>query len=230
MSLLGFYQKAESVTADITLAADTVIASVPAAENAVNTITLPDAGNRVGKEIYVFNQGLYAQKVAGGTGDSVYGQSLVLPGQFIRYDSDGSDWYALNPPGLQGLAEVSLSAANLIAMNATPVALIPAQGASRVIVPHCITLQIVRTATAFTGGGAVEFRYTNGSGAKVSADMASSLITGAAGTAYDSVSGVTPELTVVPNAALVITNATAAFATGTGTAKVRIAYSLCDFN
>lgn len=230
MSLLGFYQRVESVTADISLNIETVIASVPAAEAAVNTITLPNAGSRVGKEIYVFNHSLYAQRVVGASGDSVYGQAVVLPGQFIRYDSDGSDWYCLSPPGLQGLAEVTLSAANIIAMGTTPVALIPAQGANRVILAHSITLQIVRTATAFTGGGAVEFRYTNASGAKVTADMASSLITGGAGTAYDSVAGVTPELVPVANAALVITNATAAFAVGTGVAKVRVAYSLCDFN
>lgn len=228
--MLGFYQSVESITADRTLNAETTIASVPAAENAVNTITLPPAKDRVNKPVYVFNQSLFVQKVAGSSGDSVLGQALVLPGQFIRYDSDGSDWYALNPPGLQGLAEISLSAANIIAMNTTPVTLISSPGSGRVILVHSITLQIIRTATAFTGGGAVEFRYNNGSGAKVSADMSSSLITGAAGTAYASVAGVTAELTVVPAVPLVITNATAAFAAGTGTAKVRVAYSICDFN
>jgi len=230
MSLLGFYQKVESVTADITLNIETTIASVPAAENAVNTITLPAAGRRVGKEIYVFNQSLFAQKVAGASGDSVFGQSLVLPNQFIRYDSDGSDWYCLNPPGMQAVINVSLSAANIIAMNATPISLIPAQGAGRVVLVQSYTIQIVRTATAFTGGGAVEVRYTNGSGAKAGADISSSFVTGAEGTAYVSIAGVVTELKPVVNAAIVITNATAGFAAGTGTAKVRLQCTFADFN
>lgn len=229
--MLGFYQKAEPVTADISLAADTIIALVGAAENAPNTITLPPAKDRVNNPIYVFNQSLYAQKVTGASGDSVFGQSLALPGQFIRYDSDGSDWYCLNPPGMQAVISKSLAAADLIAMQPAPVSLVPAQGAGRVVLVQSYTIQIVRTATAFTGGGAVEVRYTDGSGAKVGADISSSFITGAAGTAYVTIAGVVTELTPVVNAPIVITNAGGVpFAAGTGTAKVRLACTFCDFN
>lgn len=230
MSLLGFYQSVQSITADTTLNAETTIANVPAAENAVNTITLPNSALRVDKPVYVFNFSVFPQKVAGASGDSVYGQTVALPGQMLRFDSDGSDWYCVNPPGTQSVVSVSLAAADLIAMNVTPVTLLGAPGAGRTWIVHSISLQIVRTATAFTGGGAVEFRYTNAAGAKVSADMSSSLITGAAGTAYASVAGITTELTVVAAAAVVITNATASFASGTGVAKVRIAATLADFN
>lgn len=125
---------------------------------------------------------------------------------------------------------VDLSAANILAMRATPVTLIAAPGAGKINLIEEITVKIVRTSTAFASGGAVEFRYTDGSGAKVTADMSATLITGAAGTAYASCKAVTTELTPVANAAIVITNATGAFTTGTGTAKVYIKYRVLDAN
>lgn len=126
--------------------------------------------------------------------------------------------------GGSGTATVNLTAAQIIAMNATPVSLIAAPGAGMAIIVDNITLKMVTTATGFTGGGALEFRYTNASGAKVSADIAAAVVTAGAGTSFTNVRGVTTSLTPVANAAIVITNATAAFAAGTGTAVVTIQY------
>lgn len=123
--------------------------------------------------------------------------------------------------------QVPLSAANIIAMGTTPVELIAAPAAGKLILVESITFKMVRTATAFTGGGAVEFRYTNASGAKVSADIAASVVTtGGAGTEYNHVGGVIASFTPVAAAAIVIRNATAAFADGTGTAVVTIKYRI----
>lgn len=120
---------------------------------------------------------------------------------------------------------VSLSAAQIIAMGTTPVELIAAPGAGKAIIVDNITFKMVRTATAFTGGGAVEFRYTDASGAKVTADVAEALIdTAGAATAFANVRGIEASITPVANAAVVITNATAAFAAGTGTAVITIDY------
>lgn len=119
---------------------------------------------------------------------------------------------------------VGLSAAQIIAMRATPVALVPAPGAGKCVIVNNITLKMVTTATAFTGGGAVEFRYTDGSGTKVSADIAAAVVTAGAGTSFTNVKGIEASLTGTANAAVVITNATAAFAAGTGTATVVIDY------
>jgi hypothetical protein len=126
--------------------------------------------------------------------------------------------------GGEGTVHVGLTAAQIIAMNATPVSLIAAPGAGMAIIVDNITVKMVTTATAFTGGGAVEFRYTNGSGAKVTADVAAAVVTAGAGTSFTNVRGIEASLTAVANAAIVITNATAAFATGTGTAVVSIDY------
>lgn len=123
--------------------------------------------------------------------------------------------------------QVPLTAANIIAMGTTPVSLIAAPGSGKITIIESIVFKMVRTATAFTGGGALEFRYTDASGAKVSADIAAAVVTtGGAGTEYNSVAGVTTSLTPVVNAAIVIRNPTAAFAAGTGTATVTIKYRI----
>jgi len=122
--------------------------------------------------------------------------------------------------------QVNLSSANILAMNATPVTLIAAPGAGKIVIVEDILLKMVTTATAYANGGAVEFRYTDGSGAKVTADIAAAVITAGAGTTYTKVGGVIASLTPVANAPIVITNATAAFITGTGTGVLTIKYRI----
>lgn len=124
-------------------------------------------------------------------------------------------------------AQVSLSSANILALSATPITLVAAPGAGKVVIVESILFKMVRTATAYANGGAVEVRYTDGSGAKVSADVAAALITtGGAGTAYAHVAGIEASITPVANAAIIVTNATAPFITGTGTAVVSIKYRI----
>ncbi len=124
---------------------------------------------------------------------------------------------------------VSLTSTQIKALNSTPVALIPAQGAGKIIIVDEILLEMTRTGTAYANGGALEFRYTNASGAKVSADIAASVVTtGGAGVEYNRVGGVSTSLTPVANAAIVIDNATAPFITGTGTARVYLRFRVID--
>ena len=122
---------------------------------------------------------------------------------------------------------VQLSSAQILALNATPVALVAAPGTGKIISVEEILFKMVRTATAYANGGALEFRYRNASGAKVIADIAASVVTtGGAGTEYNIVRGVVTSLTPVANAAIVIDNATAPFITGTGTAVVSVKYRI----
>jgi hypothetical protein len=126
--------------------------------------------------------------------------------------------------------EVSLSAANLIAMYATPVLLVPAVS-NKAIIVDSVEFVITRTATAFTGGGVVSVQYANtanGAGTSVQAStIAATVVTAGAGTTYST----RPPTTLsdvatasIQNIGLYISNQTAAFATGTGTAKVRVTY------
>lgn len=124
----------------------------------------------------------------------------------------------------RGSVQVALSSAQILALSATPVELVPAQGAGVVTIVQNIEFKMITTATQYANGGALEFRYTNASGAKVTADIAAAVVTAAAATSYTSVAGVTTSLTNVANAAIVVNNATAAFITGTGTAVVTVTY------
>lgn len=122
--------------------------------------------------------------------------------------------------------QISLSSADILALNATPKTLVAAPGAGKIIAVNRITLKMVTTSTAYANGGALEFRYTDASGAKVTADIAAAVVTAGAGTSYTSVAGVTTSLTNVANAAIVMNNATAPFITGTGTGVVTIQYQI----
>lgn len=126
---------------------------------------------------------------------------------------------------------VSLSAADLIAMYTTPVQLIaPVPG--KMIVVDSFEFIMTRTSTAFTGGGVVapQFAATaNGAGTAATATIAASVVTGAVGKTYTS--RIPVVLSDVASASaegigLYISNQTAAFAAGTGTAAVKINFHL----
>lgn len=126
-------------------------------------------------------------------------------------------------------ASVSLTAANIIGMSVTPVELVAAPGAGKALVFLGLVANVTRTDTAFTGGGAVSAKYAGGS--DVMATIASSVITGAAG---QTISRRIPadlsdlDIAAVENKALVLTNADAPFADGTGTADVTVLYTTID--
>jgi hypothetical protein len=126
---------------------------------------------------------------------------------------------------------VSLAAADIIAMYATPVSIVPAV-TGKAIVLDSMEFVITRTSTAFTGGGVVAVQYdstANGAGTATTATIAATVVTGAAGTTY------TARIPVnlsdiasasISNIGLYISNQTAAFAAGTGTASVKVRYHL----
>lgn len=134
--------------------------------------------------------------------------------------------------GLGGVkhTQVSLSAAQIIAMYTTPVVLVAAPGAGKAISIHKVIFTITRTSTAFTGGGAVIIQYAataNGGGTQsCDSTLASTVITGSAGVSQSFRNGaIISDSSAVTNAGLYISNATAVFAAGTGTAKVDIFWS-----
>lgn len=128
--------------------------------------------------------------------------------------------------------EVPLTAAQIIAMYTTPVLLVPAVS-NKAIVVDAIELIMQGTATQFTGGGVVAVQYANtanGAGTSAQAsDFAAAVVTGATATTYSTRDRAT--LSSIATAAikgigLYLSNKTAVFATGTGTAIVRVTYRL----
>ena len=124
---------------------------------------------------------------------------------------------------------VTLTAAQLIAMYTTPVMVVPAIAGKEIYIDS-VEFDITRTATSFTGGGVVNVQYdstANGAGTTVHADIAATIVTGAAGTTHTyripkDLSDIADS--AIAGKALYISNKTAAFAAGTGTAQVTVHY------
>lgn len=203
------------------------------------TVTLPtalgnysNASNGYGP-LRIVNIGAtgYAVNIAA-AGGTVYSNSRLL-GQYSSgvYTSDGvTGWFDGAIIGVAAEAKIAISSAEILALSVTPKTLIPAPGASKIVIVESIALQMTTTATQYANGGALEFRLTNGSGSKVSADIAAAVVTAAAGTSYTSVAGVTTSLTGVANTPVVVINATAPFITGTGTAIINCKYRVVTFS
>lgn len=129
----------------------------------------------------------------------------------------------------RGSVVKSLTAAELIAMYAAPVAVVPAI-AGKAIFVDSVSFVITRTSTAFTGGGVVALQYAataNGAGTLTHATIAATVVTGAAGTTFtDRVPAVAGQSDIasasIVGIGLYISNATAAFAAGTGTAVMTV--------
>lgn len=130
-----------------------------------------------------------------------------------------------------GIKTLALAAADLIAMYTTAV-LVLAGVTSKAIIVDAVDFVITRTSTAFTGGGVVAVQYdstANGAGTATHATIAATVVTGAAGTTYTSrIPVVQSDIASasIAGKGLYISNQTAAFAAGTGTAMLTVRYHL----
>lgn len=131
----------------------------------------------------------------------------------------------------QQIRIVSLTAAQINGMAAAPVEVIPAVAGKAIILDDMV-LDLTGTATQFANGGVVNLQYKNtatGAGTTLHADIAASVVTGATGriiterVAKDLSSIATADITGI---GVYISNKTAAFITGTGTARVIARYHL----
>jgi hypothetical protein len=124
------------------------------------------------------------------------------------------------------VANVSLTSANILAMNGSPVTVLAAPGTGKVILVDSLIFKMVTTATAYASGGTVSFQYNGGSVNPCSSTITAGTITAGAGTSYTELGPaiVASGAVLVANKAIEITNATGAFTTGTGTATIHIRY------
>ena len=135
--------------------------------------------------------------------------------------------------GKQGLryVQIPLTAAQINGMYAAPVKILDPQGSGKSIVVAKAVFTITRTATQFANGGAAIIQYgstVNGGGTQAcDSTIAATNITGTAGTVVTVRNGaVITALAAasIQNAPLYLSNATAAFDTGTGTATLGVWY------
>lgn len=118
--------------------------------------------------------------------------------------------------------EVTFTSAQLLAGNTTPKVLVPAPWAWYAIVVDKIILSVDYAAAAYATNTTLEFRYTDASGTKVTADVANML--DATADTLISVGGIEAELELTANAAVVALVATGDPITGDSDVKIKTIY------
>lgn len=140
----------------------------------------------------------------------------------------------INANAYVALKTTTLTAAQIILLHTTPITLVPVfgnntsnVGVNYVYIVEGITARIMYGGTAYTGANNLEFRYTDGTGAKVTADLDSTFINSTVNT-FAHAPAVTAAFTPVYNSPIVVSVPTANPATGKSrisfTVKYRIVY------
>jgi len=170
---------------------------------------------------------------AGGTLPTTAG--LFAPGCRLTNNGSGETWINAGTTAVpvweseHRVAVVNLTAAQIIGMYATPVEIVPAVPGYMLAVDS-VDVIVTRTATAFTGGATSMLQYdstANGLGTATIATLTAATFTGAAGVSRTTRIPVNiSDNTAAVGKGLIYSNITGAFATGTGTAVIKVRYRL----
>jgi hypothetical protein len=128
-------------------------------------------------------------------------------------------------------AEVTLTAAQVKTLNATPVALVAAPGSGKALVPTLVTVFMDYGSVAYDGIAAGEdlaVKYTDASGATLATIEATGFLDATADAVRYAFPTTTAAFTPVANAALVLHMLTGEIATGDSPVKVRVDYKIID--
>lgn len=122
--------------------------------------------------------------------------------------------------------EVSLSAANIIALYGSEHTLVPAPGAGKAVVFESATVSFSYGTVQFTGGGDLRFYYAGQTTSLSATPNFADNIQAAADSALslDNQADAAGGEPLFENTAIILTNVTAAFANGDGTMKVNVRY------
>ena len=122
--------------------------------------------------------------------------------------------------------KISIPAADVKLLHTTPITLVASKGTGTIINVHRIAFASTFNANAYTGANNLEFRYTNASGAKVTADIAAAVLNFASGTQYNLVAGVTTALVQVAASPIIVCVPVADPAAGDSIVKLYVEYSV----
>lgn len=126
---------------------------------------------------------------------------------------------AAGADGVCAAATVTLSSANLLALNATPIDLVAAPGAGKILVPIRVTLEHIFNTTGYAVSGNLQLQYNGGGGIATLIAPAGLLDTAASQAAAPAA----PTLNALTSASInksLQLKASAALTTGDGTLKV----------
>lgn len=100
-----------------------------------------------------------------------------------NHTHNGLDTPQIPVPNLGGIqfhsviSTITLTPAQILLLHTTPIQLVPQPGIRSVVIVDGITARIVYSGNAYTGSNNLEFRYTDGSGTKVTVDIPAAFIT-----------------------------------------------------
>ena len=168
-------------------------------------------------------------------GTKVIGGGISAPsnrltrGRCPRVPNDGTTTDFQDSP--YSSVEVSLTAAQIKALRATPITMVPAPGAGKVIDFIGAHLQLIAGGTGFTESGAnLGFKYTDGSGVQVNETVeATGFIDQTVNTNTSARKKLDPIVaaSAATNQALVLHNIGGSeIATGDGTMKVKVLFAV----
>lgn len=122
---------------------------------------------------------------------------------------------------------VKLSSTQIQALHTTPIVLISAPSLTSFIVVDDISAYLNYISVAYTGTNHLEFRYTNGSGTKVTTDMGNTFLNSSA-VAYDYAPGITTEFTPIVGAPIVVSVPVANPAAGNSSLSLLVHYRIIN--
>lgn len=138
--------------------------------------------------------------------------------------------YAQLAPDVAATATVTLTAAQVLGMYATPVQLVAAPGSGKLILIDSILWDIAFVSAQYAAGGAIQAQYGNtihGAGSPASASIAAATLNGVSASGFlanGSGSATLNAPATVENTAVFLSNATAAFTTGDSTVNLYVRY------
>lgn len=220
----------------------TAINNVTTVAAAGDSVVLPTSA--AGMEITVTNSGANSMQVYGKGADTINGVTATvgvaqLPGQTVVYKAAAAGNWLANVNGNANpalFASVPITAAQFNGMYAVPFQLIAAPGANKMIIIDSMELVETFVSAAYAAGGVVAAQYGNtvhGGGPLATNTEAAADFQAVASTvfAFNGVFGNTVgalPVSTCANAAVYLSNATAAFTTGDGTWVVKIQYRIIN--
>lgn len=155
----------------------------------------------------------------------------MVPGSGTGASPYREHWLGLPPTSnddsLLSRSYIVLTSAQILALNTTPITLIPAPVTNAAIIVHHANAKITYKTATYTGSNALQLQYTDGSGA-VAASFASSALLDKAATTV----ATTPGLACNPvlAAALVASVPSANPAVGDSTIAIEVIYEIRKLN
>jgi hypothetical protein len=136
-------------------------------------------------------------------------------------------------PDVSALATISLTAAQILGMYATPVLLVAAPGAGKIVIVDSIIWDVAFVSTQYAGGGPIIAQYTNtahGAGGQATDEITAGTLNSIAASSFIANGSGEATLNVLAsaskNTAVYLSNTTGPFTTGNSTATLYVQYRI----